>query len=80
VDFEGRAHGPFETREAAALEGKQLAQFSAHTGRNAEVLVPDANGKYWVVWDSRDEDAGIPKPLTPRPTQSPVFTPRKNAA
>ena len=65
VDFEGKGHGPFETREAAALEGRQLAQFTAHMGRPAEVLVPDEKGKYWVVWDSRDERAGTKKPLVP---------------
>lgn len=65
VDFEGKGHGPFESREAAALEGRQLAQFTAHMGRNSEVLVPDEGGKYWVVWDSRDERAGAKKPLVP---------------
>ncbi len=59
VDFEGKAHGPFDKRETAALEGRQLAQFCAHMGRPSEVLVPDDEGKYWVVWTSRDANAGI---------------------
>jgi hypothetical protein len=80
VDFEGKAHGPFGSREAAALEGKQLAQFTAHIGRPAQVLVPDSNNKYWVVWDSRDVESGIARPVAGKPTQSPVFTPRKDAA
>ncbi|HWA20290.1 MAG TPA: hypothetical protein VG757_14975 [Devosia sp.] len=80
VDFEGKAHGPFESREAAALEGRQLAQFTAHMGRASEVLVPDNDGKYWVVWDSRDIAAGVPKPVAPKATKSPVLTPRKDAA
>jgi hypothetical protein len=60
VDFEGRAHGPHPTREVAALEARNQAQFSAHMDRPCEVLVPDAGGRYWVVWDSRDAGAGVP--------------------
>lgn len=61
VDFEGRAHGPHESREAAALEARNQAQFMAHMGRPSEVLVPDDKGKYWVVWNSRDAQAGVPR-------------------
>jgi len=60
VDFEGRAHGPHPTREVAALEARNQAQFSVHMDRPCEVLVPDAGGRYWVVWDSRDAGAGVP--------------------
>ena len=60
VDFEGRAHGPHPTREVAALEARNQAQFSAHMDRPCEVLVPDAGGRSWVVWDSRDAAAGVP--------------------
>ena len=63
VDFEGRAHGPHDTREAAAMEARNQAQFSAHMNRQSEVLVPDAEGKYWVVWNSRDAGAGVPRPV-----------------
>ena len=63
VDFEGRAHGPHDSREAAALEARNQAQFMAHMERPAEVLVPDANGRYWVVWNSRNATAGVPKPV-----------------
>ena len=52
VDFEGKAHGPFNSRENAALEARSLARFQSHSGRNCEVLVPDENGKYWVIWSS----------------------------
>ena len=59
VDFEGTPHGPFETREAAALEARSLARFHVQAGREAEVLVPDGDGRYWVVWSSRRyADAG----------------------
>jgi hypothetical protein len=61
VDFEGRSHGPHDTREAAALEARNQAQFSAHMNRASEVLVPDAEGKFWVVWNSRDAHAGTPR-------------------
>ena len=60
IDFEGRAHGPFDKREAAALEARNQAQFTAHMNRPSEVLVPDGNGKYWVVWNSRTATAGVP--------------------
>jgi hypothetical protein len=52
VDFEGKAHGPYASRSNAALEAQSLARFQAHSGREAEVLVPDEHGKYWVVWSS----------------------------
>jgi hypothetical protein len=55
VDFEGRAHGPYASRESAAEEGRQLARFSAHSGRGSEVLVPDDRGRYRVVWESANE-------------------------
>ena len=61
VDFEGRAHGPHDSREAAAMEARNQAQFSAHMNRQSEVLVPDAEGKYWVVWNSRDANSGVPR-------------------
>lgn len=55
VDIEGKANGPFATRDAAALEATQLAQFAAHMGRDSEVLVPDDNGRHQVVWTSENE-------------------------
>jgi hypothetical protein len=61
VDFEGRAHGPHDTREAAALEARNQAQFMAHMNRPSEVLVPDVEGKFWVIWNSRDAAAGVPR-------------------
>lgn len=64
VDFEGRAHGPHDTREAAALEARSQAAFMAHMARPSEVLVPDGNGKYWVVWNSRDSEFGVPRSVS----------------
>lgn len=65
VDFEGKAHGPFTSRETAALEARSLARFQSHTGRNSEVLVPDDQGKYWVVWSSLHDGAQA-EPFVPR--------------
>jgi len=56
VDFEGKPHGPFPSRSAAALEAQSLARFQSHSGREAEVLVPDEQGKYWVVWSSLSDN------------------------
>ena len=61
VDFEGRAHGPHDTREQAALEARSQAQFMAQMERPSEVLVPDGSGKYWVVWSSADAMSGTPR-------------------
>ncbi len=46
------------------MEARNQAQFSAHMNRQSEVLVPDAEGKYWVVWNSRDAGAGVPRPVS----------------
>jgi hypothetical protein len=62
VDVEGKAHGPFATRDAAALEATQLAQFAAHTGRESEVLVPDDTGRHRVVWTSQSAADDIAEP------------------
>jgi hypothetical protein len=64
VDFEGKATGPFTSRENAALEARSLARFQTHSGREAEVLVPDEQGKYWVIWSSL-YDNGDGKSFTP---------------
>ena len=63
VDFEGRAHGPHPSREAAAMEARNQAQFMSHMERPSEVLVPGGDGKYWVVWTSRNAEAGVPTPV-----------------
>ena len=64
VDFEGRGHGPHETREAAAMEARNQAQFTAHMERASQVLVPDSDGKYWIVWNSAHAGAGVPEAVT----------------
>lgn len=52
VDLEGHASGPYATREDAAMEARDQARFAAHSGEDGEVLVPDEEGRYWVVWSS----------------------------
>ncbi len=68
VDFEGTARGPFESRETAALEARNLAR-SQVDDRDAEVLVPDGEGRYWVIWSSRHDqnDSGgfVPRRIGP---------------
>ena len=64
VDFEGRPHGPHPSREVAALEARNQAQFMAHMDRPSEVLVPDGYGKYWVIWNSRHSGAGVPEAVS----------------
>lgn len=64
VDFEGHAQGPYETRESAAMEARNQAQFSAHMDRPSDVLVPDGEGKYWIVWSSRNAGAGVPRSVS----------------
>lgn len=65
VDFEGAAHGPYGSRENAALEARALARYQSHAGREAEVLVPDEHGRYWIVWSSL-HDGGEGRAFTPR--------------
>jgi hypothetical protein len=71
VDFEGAAEGPFDSRESAALEARSMGRFKAHTGREAEVLVPDEQGRYWVIWSSL-HDAGESRGFTPYRVGAPV--------
>jgi hypothetical protein len=42
------------------MEARSQAQYMSHMDRASEVLVPDAEGKFWVVWSSQD-NAGVPR-------------------
>lgn len=55
VDLEGKAHGPYASKQQAREEGEQLARFAAHMGKHSELLVQDESGRYRVVWDSVNE-------------------------
>jgi len=58
VDFEGASTGPYESREAAALEARTLARARPADARESQVLVPDQHGSYWVIWSSAHEVPG----------------------
>lgn len=64
IDLEGKAFGPFQSLNEAKEEGLQLARFAAHTGKVSELLIPDENGRYRVVWASDAEPhAGLDRKL-----------------
>lgn len=50
VDCEGKAYGPFDTRDAAAEEAVRLAQAFGDPGRRSDVYVPDDSQKLRLVW------------------------------
>ncbi|MEQ1769983.1 MAG: DUF2188 domain-containing protein [Devosia sp.] len=66
VDVEGSSHGPYETRASAALEAKKLAEYMVSPTAPAEVIVPDEDGKFWVIWDSRESNAITKRALSAR--------------
>lgn len=59
VDLEGKAHGPYASKEQATEEGRNLARFAAHMGKHTEVLVPNAAGRWVVVFDSAKEPHAV---------------------
>jgi hypothetical protein len=61
VDFEGKSHGPYRSREDAAVEAGDLARIAAHAGRRSQVQIPDDDGRYRMAWQSgNDEMASLP--------------------
>lgn len=50
VDCEGKAYGPFETRELAASNAVHLGQAFGDPGRRSDVYVPDDEDKLTLVW------------------------------
>lgn len=50
VDCEGKAYGPFETRDEAASEAVHLAGAFGDPARRSDVYVPDDAGKLQLVW------------------------------
>jgi hypothetical protein len=65
VDFEGRAFGPFSSKNTATMEAISLARFIAHTGRQAEVRAPDGSGRFPVEWESEPDRFRRPPPRLP---------------
>lgn len=55
VDLEGKAYGPYASKEQAIEEGRSLARFAAHSGKHSELLAQNDGGRYIVLWDSAKE-------------------------
>jgi len=53
VDCEGKAYGPFETREAAADDAVRLAQVFGDPKRRSDVYVPDDANQLKLVWSGQ---------------------------
>lgn len=53
VDCEGKAYGPFDTREAAAAEAVRLAEAFGDPERRSDVYVPDETGRLQLVWSGQ---------------------------
>lgn len=52
VDCEGKAYGPFSSREDAAENAVRLAEAYGDPGRRSDVYVPDETAKLKLVWSS----------------------------
>jgi hypothetical protein len=52
IDLNGKAKGPFLSRESAELEAINLASGFAREGRRAEVQVAEPGQKNQIVWQS----------------------------
>jgi hypothetical protein len=50
VDCEGKAYGPLESKEDAAIQATTLARTFADPTRRSEVWMPDDNGKQRQIW------------------------------
>ena len=68
VDLEGRAFGPFTSKEIAKTEAISMARFMTHAHRQSEVRVPDDNGRWWMEWESEPD----PRWSRWRPGQRPL--------
>ena len=54
VDCEGKAYGPFESKDEAQHEARRIAVTYGEEGRRSEVFVTDADGTYRRIWASPD--------------------------
>jgi hypothetical protein len=55
IDLNGKARGPFLSRESAELEAINLATSFAKDGRRAEVQVAEPGQKNHIVWQSAEQ-------------------------
>jgi hypothetical protein len=54
IDLNGKAKGPFLSRESAELEAINLGSNFAREGRRAEVQVAEPGQKNRIVWQSAE--------------------------
>ena len=54
VDCEGKAYGPFESRDMAVIDGTRLARTFGDKDRRAELWVSDEIGSPRRVWMGPD--------------------------
>ena len=54
IDLNGKAKGPFLSRESAELEAINLASSFARDGRRAEVQVAEPGQRNRIVWQSTE--------------------------
>lgn len=50
VDCEGKAYGPFDTRDAAQSEARRIAITYGDDGRRSEVFAPANDGSLRLIW------------------------------
>lgn len=54
VDCEGKAYGPFESKDQAQLEATRIAVTYGDAGRRSEVFVADPDGTHRRIWAAPD--------------------------
>lgn len=50
VDCEGKAYGPFETKDDAEYEAKYIAMTYGDQARRAQVFAAEENGAHRLIW------------------------------
>jgi hypothetical protein len=50
VDCEGKAYGPFETRDDAQHEARRIALTYGNEGRRSQVYTAGDDGRHHLVW------------------------------
>ena len=50
VDCEGKAYGPFESRDDAQSQARRIAMTYGDDGRRSEVFAPTDQGSHRLIW------------------------------
>ena len=50
VDCEGKAYGPFESREDAEKEARYIAQTYGDENRRSQVFAAEDDGEHRLIW------------------------------